>query len=362
MWWNQPMKINSIGFSILLLLVLFSICFRFISIPLVNKENFTEKSTDILNQLNQDRQDVHFPYRYLCDEQQQILPLVLVSGFFRDDSERERFDYYEANGVKLAGITAYKSFPRPITDGTGDTGTANDSFDYYNRIKDWFCCFGDPTQYGFDSSHRLLDISESDFYDADTEDPVVKKYDFIYVCLKDDDECSANGWNAVNRNFTLALKCLPIMLKEYGMKGLIVGRVGCGLEKQYGDQIEVIDFLPYHEFQEKIRESRFLFITNIYDASPRVVAEALIKDVPVLMNRQIVCGSKYIQYETGELFTDEHDLRLALDRFLGKRDLISPKAWWIANHSRKKAGKKMRDFLAEVWPEHVGNAEEIYFM
>jgi hypothetical protein len=309
----------------------------------------------------------HFPFRYLCDENQKILPIVLVTAFFRDDKHRAMFDEYEANGVKLAGVTAYKSFPRPITDGTGDGETKNDPFDYYGRIKNWFCCFRDPTHYGFDSSHRLIDLSESDYYDAESTEELSKtkkKYDFIYVCLKDDDDntCPMGGWNAVNRNFNLALKCFPIMLNEIGLKGLVVGRVGCGLEKQYGeDKIEVVDFLPWAEFQQKIRESRMLFVPNIYDASPRVVSESIIKDVPVLMNRQIVCGSKYIQHETGELFTDEHDIRLSLDRLLGKIDSISPKKWWLENHSRGKAGKKMRDFLYEEWPEHVGDAKEIYF-
>jgi hypothetical protein len=209
-----------------------------------------------------------------------------------------------------------------------------------------------------------MDLSESDYYDAEKQedlDKIEKKYDFIYICLKDDDRCPMDGWNAVNRNFDLALKCLPIMIKEMGLKGLVVGRIGCGLEKQYGDKIEVVDFLLWHEFQVKIRESRFLFVPNIYDASPRVVAESITKNLPVLMNERILCGSKYIEYETGELFTDHNDIRLALDRLMGKIDTISPRDWWEKNHSRKKAGKRMRDFLYEVWPEHVGDAQEIYF-
>jgi glycosyltransferase involved in cell wall biosynthesis len=327
-------------------------------------ENFQTNNDDYMNVLLKDKEEGHFPYRYLCDEKGKILPIVLVSAFFRDDTERARYDEYEKNGIKIAGITAYKSFPRPITDGTGDMGTKDDSFDYYGRIQNWFCCFREPTHYGFTQSHRLMDLSESDFYDAEPADNTAtpKKYDFIYICLKDDDKCSPDGWNAVNRNFDLALKCFPIMMKEMKMKGLVVGRLGCGLEKQYGEQIEVIDFLPYHEFQEKIRESRFLFVPNIYDASPRVVAEAIIKDVPVLMNQRILCGSKYIHYETGELFMDDHDIRLALDRLLGKIENISPKKWWAANYSRSKTGANMRDFLWKIWPEHVGDTKEIYFM
>jgi len=331
-------------------------------------ERYTERpvTTSYLEVLRKNQKEVHFPFRYLCDENRRILPIVLVSAFFRDDVERERFNEYEANGVKMAGITAYKSFPRPITDGTGDTGTDKDPFDYYGRIQNWFCCFRDPQHYGFDPvRHHWIDMSESDFYDAEekTVMPEEKQYDFIYVCLKDNDQCPLDGWNAVNRNFSLAMKCFPIMMNEMGLKGLVVGRIGCGLEKQYGkEKLEVVDGLPYTEFQEKIRQSRFLFVPNIYDASPRVVAESIIKDVPVLMNQRILCGSKYIQYETGELFMDEHDSRLALNRLIGKMDAISPKKWWAERYSRQKMGAKMRDFLVQLWPDHVGDAKEIYFM
>lgn len=378
MWWSKPFRLNQLWLSVLIFLFIVCIFFQCWKPPSCKKsslEHFETSSQQVptktgpvkksyLDVLDRNRNEVHFPYRYLCDEKFNVLPIVLVSAFFRDDIERARFDEYEQNGVKMVGITAYKSFPKPITDGTGDSETVHDKFPYYDRIKQWFCCFRNPKHYGFDDSHRLMDLSESDYYDAESQaelDKIEKKYDFIYICLKDDDRCPMDGWNAVNRNFDLALKCLPIMIKEMGLKGLVVGRIGCGLEKQYGDKIEVVDFLLWHEFQVKIRESRFLFVPNIYDASPRVVAESITKNLPVLMNERILCGSKYIEYETGELFTDHNDIRLALDRLMGKIDTISPRGWWEKNHSRKKAGKRMRDFLYEVWPEHVGDAQEIYF-
>jgi hypothetical protein len=305
----------------------------------------------------------HFPYRYTCDENQKILPFVLVSAFFRNDKERvEMYNEYMQHDIKLVGITAYKSFPKPITDATGDSGTKDDTFDYYTNIKNWLCCFKEPEDYGFDyDKHRIIDISESDFYDVDTNPEVEKKYDIIYVCLKDNDSCPADGWNAINRNFDLAQKCLPIIINEFKLKVLVVGRINCGLEKLYGDNIEVVDFLPYHEFQNKMRQSKILFIPNIYDASPRVVAEAITKNIVVLMNRNIVCGSKYINYETGHLFTDEHDIRLSLSTLLEKQSKISPKKWWEKNYSRKKSAIKFRDFLYISYPEYLENTKEIYF-
>jgi hypothetical protein len=314
-----------------------------------------------LETLKQHEKERHFPYRYLYDENGKILPIVLVSGFFRDDKERDMFTEYVYNGIKVVGITAYKSFPKAITDTTGDSGTKDDAFDYYENIRNWLCCFRDPDLYGFDSRHNLIDISESDFYDADEAEPTEKKYDIIYVCFKDGDDCPMDGWNAVNRNYKLALDCLPIIMNEYNLKMLIVGRVNCGLEQLYGDNIEIVDFMPYFEFQEKLRQSRILFVPNIYDASPRTVAEAIIKDIPVLMNKTIVCGSKYINNETGELFTDHNDIRFSLSRLLGKMDTISPKKWWSQNYNKKKMGKKFRDFLYDQYPDILQNTKEVNF-
>ena len=343
---------NSILVVVLVILVLFFFLYlvHVIFTPLyrTTKESFEEKeketetetdaktsTLDYLKILEADKNKRNFPFRYFQDKSGNILPFAAVSAFFRDERTKKKYFEYIKNGIHVFGITAYKTFPKKIADGTGDNDTKNDTFDYLGNIKNWLTCFRDPEEYGFTSNHNIIEMSESDFYDANTEanPPVEKKYDFIYSCLKDDDRCPLDGWNAVNRNFRLAKECFKIMIKEYGLKGLIVGRIGCGLEEEFGDKVEVTDMLDYHIFQQKLAQSRFLFVPNVYDASPRVIAEALIKDVPVLMNRNIVCGSKYVKPETGEFFKDEYDIRLSLDALLGKMNTISPKKWWKAHYS-----------------------------
>jgi hypothetical protein len=353
---------SKISRDYILYLVIFIIIIYLIYKSKINFEYFDSNESNI-ELLNRNRTEGgHFPYRYLTDEKGIIVPIVLVSAFFRDDNERNRFTEYTNRGIKVVGITAYKSFPKIITDTTGDSLTKDDQFDYLKNIKVWFCCFRNPSQYGFNETHRIIDYSESDYYDYDQTPPVEKKYDFIYVCNNDDKEkCPMDGWNAINRNFKLALACFPIMINEFKLKILIIGRMNCGLEALYGDKIEILDFLPYHNFQQKMRESRFLFVPNIYDASPRVISEALIKDIPVLLNNSIVCGSKYINDETGEFFTDENDIRLSLSKLLVKKDRISPKKWWQENYSRQKSGKKFRDFLYLQYPDILEDVKEIYF-
>lgn len=315
------------------------------------------------------QEDRMFPYRLLCDENRNVIPVVALAAFFRVPFDRERFVDYTEAGVGIVGITAYKTFPKPISDKSGDSDTMNDEFVYADEIKNWIYCFRDPDMYGLShAKHNLIEMSESDFYDpvdVSMIQPEEKKYDFIYSCLRDVDDdtdpnpCPKEGWNAINRNFDLALACLPIMIQEFGFKILVVGRVNCGLEGLYGDRLEVVDMLPYHDFQTKIRQSRCLFVPNIYDASPRVVAEAMVNDVPVLMNRSIVCGSKYINDRTGLFFTDEHDIRYSLRKM--QQVTFSPRAWWAENYSVKKSGKKLRDYLARCYPDQLRHVNEVYF-
>jgi hypothetical protein len=303
-----------------------------------------------------------FPFRLLCNEKNEPIPVVALTAFFRTDTDRKRYREYLSNGTKVIGYTSYKTFPKGIKDGTGDDDSVNDPFQYTSEIKNWVCCFKDPKAYGFTEANTLLEMSESDFKDAVPHD-TVKKYDFMYVCLQDEkDSCPLNGWNAVNRNFNLALKCFPIMVHQFNLKILVIGRLNCGLEEMYGDSVHVIGFLPWEEFQEKMRESRYLFVPNVYDASPRVVTEAISQDIPVLMNRHIVCGSKYITPETGELFTDENDVAYHVNSMLTRE--MHPQRWWQENYSNQASGIKFRDFLAEVYPDvpEVQAAQEVHFL
>jgi hypothetical protein len=304
----------------------------------------------------------HFPFRYFTDENKKIIPLVAVTSFFRDDDAKKLFKEYKENGVTIIGITAYKSFPKKIKDGTADDYTGDQDFDYVGKIKNWLCCFNDPVYYGFSESNNIINMSESDFYDVDDTPVIKKKYDVIYSCPDDDEKsCPKNGWNAVNRNFELAKKCFTIMIRDFGLNILVIGRTKCGLEEKYGDKIKTVGFLPWDQFQQRLRESRILFVPNVADASPRVIAEAMTKNVPVLMNKQIMCGSKYVTAETGELFTNENDVADALKKLVGGNK--NPRDWWRDNYSKQKSATKLCKFVQDAFPNTFDqNIKEIHFI
>jgi len=324
----------------------------------------TADELDEYAQTFKEKENRMFPFRYFTDENDRVLPIVAVTGFFREKAAEERYNEYIENGIYVFGITAYKSFPnRDLIDPTEGEYERNDTFDYTGNIHDWLCCFGDPAANGFTEWNRIIDISESDFYNAEDDSvlSIPKKYDFIYICNKDSDLCPLDGWNAVNRNFDLAKKCFPIMCSEFGLKGLIVGRENCGLEdEEYGSYLEVVGWLDWSVLQDKMREARFLFVPNVFDASPRVVAECITKNLRVLMNRKIMCGFKYINYNTGELFNDETDIRQALTNLLAKPAAVSPKKWWSENYSQDTLQKRLRDFLAPAVP--LDGVERVKFI
>jgi hypothetical protein len=352
-------------FYIIIFIILVSFLYNIYCIK-NSKESFTNTNIDqtYLNELKGKRL---FPFRYFTDINNNILPFVAITGFFRDENAKRMYYEYMSKGLFIFGITAYKSFPnKQLLDLTEGHYERNEDFNYTFNIKNWLVCFKDEQKYGFTDFNNILEISESDFYTTDDNTNIEKIYDFIYICNKDGDNCPLNGWNAYNRNFDLALKCFPIMINTFNLKGLVVGRTECGLEKLYGDKIKVEGWLDWSSLQQKMKESKMLFVPNIYDASPRVIAECLIKDVPVLMNKNILCGFKYINNETGEFFNDENDISTALINLLARINTISPKKWWSQNHSQELNYKKLRNFLFDSFGNKLNgildNIDQVKFI
>ena len=65
-------------------------------------------------------------------------------------------------------------------------------------------------------------------------------------------------------------------------------------------------------------KARWAFLPQVCDASPRVTTQALSMDIPLLMNRNIMGGWKYlVPGETGEFFHDmKTDFKDSLRRIL----------------------------------------------
>ena len=84
---------------------------------------------------------------------------------------------------------------------------------------------------------------------------------------------------------------------------------------------------PQKKTQDYIKQSKFVFLPQIHDASPRVSTQALALDKPLLTNWHISGGWKYMNADpkshesstvqkTGEYFHDMRDFRQSLEKLM----------------------------------------------
>ena len=142
------------------------------------------------------------------------------------------------------------------------------------------------------------------------------------------------------------------MCEKHGLKGVIVGRKNCEFTEKCNGIVKTLPFLPFHEFQREMQKCRFLFVPNVSDASPRVITEAMCYNMPVLVNYNILGGwHNVIPKVTGEFFTSEYDISIAIDQLLGNFDQYTPRKWYTEHRGLTHSGKVLADFLKENYPQ-----------
>ena len=325
-------------FWILLGLLIISIL-----VCIMNNQNYIEQFENSIQTLKR-------PYVHVYDDKGNKTNIVLVE-FIMNKKDKE---FYEKNKDKLLflGITSYLEFPNPVVnphDPYSDPDHKAWKYDYKNMFPGWLYCFRDPYKYISSNKPKLL-LSESDFSDETIIKPDLKtkkKYDFIYFSPKSDNKSKKckNDWTSHNKNWKLALKCLEIMCSEYKLKGLLVGRENCSLPKSCHKLMETTDFIPWYDLLKKYNECRFIFVPNIHDASPRTITEALSSNIPILVNKNILGGWKYVTYQTGEFFHNEDDIRPALDKLLQNMDRYTPRKYYLENYGIVRSGQKLLNFV-----------------
>jgi len=216
--------------------------------------------------------------------------------------------------------------------------------------KGWCHCFRNPDNHLPAGVPRIL-LSESDFVAKPKASCIsdVKKYDFAFVCKN-------SGTQKKSKNWPLMLKCLPILIEEMGLKGIIIG-MG---QKQYRHKrLQHAKDLPRKQFLQLLSKCRFLIIPAIRDASPRIIPEALYMGVPVVVNERIAGGWKYVNEETGAFFTNQEDVGDAVEKVLGKK-YKRASSWLEANHSPDKSARMLKNFIATLDPS-MAKHDRLYF-
>ena len=337
--------------SIVVILCLVSAC---LLIHKINLEKFTVVPTDEV-------EDVKRPFTNVYDQKGRKFNIILVSKPFQDEKSNQ---FVKDNKSKyiFIGITSYLEFPN-LSSNPLDNFPNYDKNKYLDMCEAWLYGVRDPENYFRPETPKAL-ISESDFANCHINAPnpdVQKKYDFIYICLKVKDKGDkCDDWATYNKNWTLAKKCLKVMCEDFGLRGLLVGRKDCELPGKCNTLMDTTDFLHHSVLKESYQQSKFIFLPNIADASPRVLTEALCTNLPCLVNKNILGGWKYVNDKTGEFFNDEHDIGVSIQKLMKKieNNEYTPRKYFIENYTAIHAGKRLKDFLYNTFGDRLNIPKE----
>jgi hypothetical protein len=291
--------------------------------------------------------DVKFPFKNIKNNKGVNLNIIAISAPFRNEEHVQLYNLYKSQGLGFLGISSYLDFPEKINNPFESSFHVEQKHNYLDMVSSWLYCTRKPSINMRKSNLPLLQLTEADMkntYDYHPDNTIIKKYDFLYICLDDkkgldnNNDCKP-GWQSYNRNWELAKKCLKVMCSKHNLKGIVVGRTKCKIDNFCSDKIKVLPFMPYWEFQKIMQECKFLFVPNISDASPRVITEAICYNMPVIVNYNILGGwQNVIPGVTGEFFTNEHNISSALYKLILNRHSYKPRAWFVENrgfNSRK---------------------------
>ena len=355
--------------SILIFLICIFVIYRIIhhTIEAFNQNNQNNKTQDNKNnknkknnQNNQNNREVMKmgrPFLNIYDDKGNAVNVVFITHPFSRDDCIENYNKGLEQNIYYLGLSSYCEFPGIISnphDVLHDPKHKAWTYDYFQLCKGWCHCFRNPDTY-IPKDHPKILLSESDFakYKKHVPDPKVKKeYDFLYVCLKDNDKCE-EGWQSYNRNWEQAEKCLDVMCNKFKLKGLLIGRINCKIPNSCHQLMETTDFMNYDKFISTYNKCRFVFVPNKLDASPRVMTEAICYNLPVLCNYNITGGWKYITNEVGELFNKKNgDFEEVLTTFLQNFNSYKPREFYMREFPEEKKGKELLDFVINTVGEN----------
>jgi hypothetical protein len=299
---------------------------------------------------------VNFPFKNFYTDSHVRIPVVAITAPFRNKHDYDTFLLLKKKGITIIGMTCYMEFPLLLSN-PHDPGYSYpdiphiDNMFYLHECQAWLSCF----RHSLPVSTPQIQISHSDFIDPYPISSTVKHYDFLYVCLPDNDTC--DGWQSFTRNWTFAKQCIEYLTCHKNLTGLLVGRIHCKSQfsKQCQKKLHTTDRLSFHDFQNYMTLCRWLFVPNILDASPRVIPEALSKNIPVFVNSHILGGWKYVHpLYTGRFFSSFDDFKSQLDIFLSDFTIYTPNRFFTMYYGKKNTGYRLYDFLVRhgLFPYH----------
>lgn len=285
-----------------------------------------------MHEANSRIEDPNWPFARLRGSDGRAVGWSLVHGPVVTAHHHERLAALRRDGERFVGMTSYMRFP---------SATGDHPLDYAMLCEAWCHCFRAPDAHLPAGQPRAL-LSLSDFCDPQriARERIAapeEHFDVVYVGTDE-------AWKREAKNWPLAARCIPRMTREFGWRALVVGTPSAEFPPTPG--VCFVAQLPWRELLGRIAGARLLFVPNGEDASPRVIAEALCLDVPIVVNRRILGGWKYVNAFTGAFFDTEDDLLPAVSALAP----LGPLAWFRANHGPYLAGQRLLALIRRLDP------------
>jgi len=298
-----------------------------------------------------------YPYQPVRTDRGELTNIILVRSPFRSARQEQLYHKYKKE-LLFVGISSFEDYPLPPE----NPFSAKFPVDKYTGLFPGFLhmMHEDQAKKYFPPEVKLLLMSQSDFSLPGPFKPMKKKWDFTLSGSDQDVWRDCVGWSSFAKNWSFVKEALEVMCSEFKMTGVLVatraksGDTKCSIPKSCDGLMLQTRYLNQNEFFDYQRQSRFGFLPQIHDASPRVSSQALGNDIPILMNRNIMGGWKYVNDKTGEFFHDMSDFRDSLRRIMqGVKDQkYEPRKWVTQNYGDKIQGERLYKWIKENFADN----------
>ncbi|KAL3774588.1 hypothetical protein ACHAWO_006887 [Cyclotella atomus] len=307
-----------------------------------------------------------YAFQPVMNEKREYVNVILVRAPFRGKDDEDLYKFYK-DDILFLGISSFESYPlkscNPYSGGYES--------DYYLNMFPGFLHMMHQPEEHFPKDVKTVLMSQSDFMLDDAkrfgerQKDVEKIYDFVYSGGDQEVEQDCVGWASHNKNFSFVREALEVMCSpEFNVTGVLVanknkaGTKACTIPESCKGKIVQTTFLDQRKFFGYLSQARWAFLPQICDASPRVSTQALSMNKPLLMNKNILGGWKYlVPGETGEFFHDMSDfkasLRKILDNTRGTSSPYKPLDFVNQNYGNVNSGKRLLEFIVEHFGERV---------
>jgi len=215
-----------------------------------------------------------YPFQPVRNQRGELVNIILVRSPFRSSRQKDLFNKYK-DSLLFIGISSFEDFPLPPPNPFSAKFPANT----YVGLFPGFLHMEKEPEKVFPPHVKLLLLSQSDFALPAKGPAMPKKYDFTFSGSDQDVHRDCVGWSSFAKNWTFAKEALEVMCSQ-GITGVLVatkdkqGRKACSIPANCAGKITQTTFLSQEEFFKYVRQSKFLFVPQVHDASPRVTTQA----------------------------------------------------------------------------------------